>query len=90
MREMEELKKELKRLKLTNITLETKLKNIIKNRNNVNDNDNIYHTHDHDPKRYVYIEKKHLCLFCGYRTISNWKLNRHLKSCYKKYFFKNI
>ena len=36
-----------------------------------------------DPKRYV--EKKHICSICGYRTISKWSLKRHLKSCMKKY-----
>ena len=36
-----------------------------------------------DPKRYL--EKKHICSICGYRTISNWHLSRHYKSCYRKY-----
>ena len=36
-----------------------------------------------DPKKYL--EKKHICHICDYRTISNWSLKRHLKSCRKKY-----
>ena len=36
-----------------------------------------------DPKRYL--EKKHICSICGYRTTSNWHLSRHYKSCYRKY-----
>ena len=36
-----------------------------------------------DPKRYV--EKKHLCSLCGYRTISSWNLKRHYQACRKKY-----
>ena len=36
-----------------------------------------------DPKRYV--EKKHLCSLCGYRSISSWNFKRHYQACRKRY-----
>ena len=36
-----------------------------------------------DPKRYV--EKKHICSICGYRSISKWRLKRHFVSCSRKF-----
>ena len=37
-----------------------------------------------DPKRYV--EKKHICSICGYRTIHKYRLRRHFETCQKKKF----
>ena len=87
--QMGKMEEELKHLKITNNNLKMELEKIEKNRDDIFQ---LYHksvTYFNqllmtergkkiDPKRYI--EKKHICQICDYRTHNSTHLKKHLKS----------